>query len=171
MKKALLANDRIKLDVEALIQYAKNLFMTQHTQKEYGPVWNGRQVRNAFQTAVALAGFRCQPDQEIELTQDQFERVSNASNHFNKYMWSVKRTMTDADMARLGMIRDDSYLLSSPAQQMITPDIHNHQPRSTFGQSIPPSMTPIPMASSFMPNMGMAAQQAQQLYSPNNLKF
>ncbi len=50
-----------KGDHDTLIAHAEHLFHLQASQKEFGPVWNGRHIRNAFQSAVALAGFRRPP--------------------------------------------------------------------------------------------------------------
>lgn len=70
--------------------------------------WNGREIRNAFQTAVALAEYEATTNQrkrlaqgtgkggeaesqglEIELRQDHFEKVVEMSDNFKKYLSSV----------------------------------------------------------------------------------
>ncbi|KAH8687929.1 hypothetical protein BGZ60DRAFT_440107 [Tricladium varicosporioides] len=57
--------------------------------------WNGREIRNAFQTAVALAEYEAmQKGNEegklhIELRQDHFEKVVEMSDNFKKYLASV----------------------------------------------------------------------------------
>lgn len=70
--------------------------------------WNGREIRNAFQTAVALAEYEATIAQkkrlakgggregevegkglEIELRQDHFEKVVEMSDNFKKYLASV----------------------------------------------------------------------------------
>jgi hypothetical protein len=57
--------------------------------------WNGREIRNAFQTAVALAEYeamqRGEKDGklEIELRQDHFEKVVEMSDNFKKYLSTV----------------------------------------------------------------------------------
>ncbi|KAG9230294.1 hypothetical protein BJ875DRAFT_385474 [Amylocarpus encephaloides] len=66
--------------------------------------WNGREIRNAFQTAVALAEYEAMqkvekrggkdvgPNKEtleIELRQDHFEKVVEMSQNFKKYMATV----------------------------------------------------------------------------------
>ena len=71
--------------------------------------WNGREIRNAFQTAVALAEYEAmqkitkakkvtageESDEEkketldIELRQDHFEKVVEMSDNFKKYLQTV----------------------------------------------------------------------------------
>lgn len=173
VKKVMSNNPNVELDQATLLKYAEELFRLQETQKEYGPVWNGRQIRNAFQSALALAEFQTQPNDPIKLAKGHFEKVSNVSNHFNKYLWGVKRAMTDGDVARLGMLRDDNYsyapvMTTNSAQAAVnTVDNYNQQLRSTFGQNIQRGPTPTPMMGGFM--SGMPGQQAQQMYAMNSM--
>jgi hypothetical protein len=66
--------------------------------------WNGREIRNAFQTAVALAEYEADQKiksainkgsadrtekREIELRQDHFEKVVEMSDNFKKYLATV----------------------------------------------------------------------------------
>lgn len=164
IKKAKSGNTRIQVDHDTLISHAENLFHTQASQQETGPVWNGRQIRNAFQSAVALAGFKLQPDQPVILSKEHFEKVSEVSNHFNSYLWRVKRGHSDADMARIHMLRDDGFapvnLPQTSSQHTMVPEAYTQQPRSAFGRNIVQGMTSAPIGSGFLPNM--AAQQAHQ---------
>ncbi|KLU88125.1 hypothetical protein MAPG_07112 [Magnaporthiopsis poae ATCC 64411] len=50
--------------------------------------WNGREIRNAFQTAVALAEFDAKKDEEnrIEITDDHLRSVVELSGDFKKYL-------------------------------------------------------------------------------------
>ncbi|KAF4629313.1 hypothetical protein G7Y89_g8838 [Cudoniella acicularis] len=59
--------------------------------------WNGREIRNAFQTAVALAEYEAEKNAgkdeqgklHIELRQDHFEKVVEMSDNFKKYLATV----------------------------------------------------------------------------------
>lgn len=55
--------------------------------------WNGRQIRNAFQTAIALAEYQAyeqgRAGREVTVTSDHFRRVVNMSMKFKLYMKSV----------------------------------------------------------------------------------
>ncbi|KAH7309739.1 hypothetical protein B0I35DRAFT_397843 [Stachybotrys elegans] len=70
-------------------------FASQHFTAHPHARWNGRQIRNACQTALALAEFEAQgnshqdilrPDTVVTLGVKQFEIVRNAYLEFSKYM-------------------------------------------------------------------------------------
>lgn len=74
-----------------------------------------RQIRNAFQTAVALAEFEAHGEeaggtkQDPELTERHFQRVADASQEFDNYLRSTLGGQTDADVARLEQTRVDDF--------------------------------------------------------------
>ncbi|KAF7515238.1 hypothetical protein G7054_g14676 [Neopestalotiopsis clavispora] len=76
--------------------------------------WNGRQIKNAFQTAVALADYETlsktddkgNPRGPTFLEQHHFEKVAEASEHFDMYL--EKTRMSDHQRAREGAIREDN---------------------------------------------------------------
>jgi hypothetical protein len=93
-----------------------------------GIEWNGREIRNAFQTAVALAEYEATQNQkrrikagdrkegevegqglEIELRQDHFEKVVEMSDNFKKYLASVDEGENDKKR-HSGERGDDSLL-------------------------------------------------------------
>lgn len=88
--------------------------------------WNGREIRNAFQTAVALAEYEATQkrkrliaqgemkegeEHEIELRQDHFEKVVEMSDNFKKYLSTVGPTGTEAMNAKNNGDRGDDSLL------------------------------------------------------------
>ncbi|KAM7201306.1 hypothetical protein V8F33_003406 [Rhypophila sp. PSN 637] len=92
-----------------LIKYAKVIFNSQtERDSHFGPVWNGRQIRNAFQSAVALAAHNHRGTDKIRLTRDQFEKVSKVSDQFNDYLWSI-HGRTDSEKASTWGVRDDAW--------------------------------------------------------------
>ncbi|KAH6854718.1 hypothetical protein B0I37DRAFT_38322 [Chaetomium sp. MPI-CAGE-AT-0009] len=101
----------IDLDHRDILDYAEDFFEEQQRSgSTIGPVWNGRQIRNAFQSAVALASFRQQgAAHKILLLRDHFEKVSRVSNQFNNYLWSIK-CRTDADKASIAGSRYDYWV-------------------------------------------------------------
>ncbi|KAL8315647.1 hypothetical protein RB593_008955 [Gaeumannomyces tritici] len=115
----------IEVDVEDILAYAETFFERQKARgSKIGPVWNGRQIRNAFQSAVALAGYNPAEGDggggggRIRIERWHFERVSQVSNEFNHYIWSIK-TQTDADKAerygyRFGQYRADETIHMKP---------------------------------------------------------
>jgi hypothetical protein len=73
-------------------------FAAQHFTAHPQARWNGRQIRNACQTALALAEFEAQgnshqdilrPDAVVKLGVTQFETVRNAYLEFSKYMHNL----------------------------------------------------------------------------------
>lgn len=93
--------------------------------------WNGREIRNAFQTAVALAEYEAEDRAKrprgiayakpatddaataasvvpIELNQSHFERVVDMSNSFKKYLASV--VPAETNRAGVGERGDDRLL-------------------------------------------------------------
>ncbi|CAI7662050.1 unnamed protein product [Penicillium bialowiezense] len=93
---------------EDLTGYATTIW---HTQKASptGEVWNGRQIRNAFQSAAALAVSKSKPDEPIRLTHEDFQRVYDVSYDFSDYLWQTRKGQTDSDRSRKAMTRRDSF--------------------------------------------------------------
>jgi SpoVK/Ycf46/Vps4 family AAA+-type ATPase len=90
--------DREERDI---IAYAEERYEKLH---RYGTVWNGRQIRNAFQTAIALAEYEAHEDQKKyksstpltpSLCMKNFRKVAEASDHFDKYIREVAGTQED----------------------------------------------------------------------------
>jgi len=106
--KKLTSSNLVEIDEEDIMAYAENFFEKQSAKNsKIGPVWNGRQIRNAFQSAVALAGYKS-TGLKIRLEREHFERVSKVSNEFNHYIWSI-RNETDADKNARWGTRLDKY--------------------------------------------------------------
>ncbi|KAN0108720.1 hypothetical protein V8E51_008462 [Hyaloscypha variabilis] len=99
----------IKIDREKILDFAKNYFNIQEDAK-----WNGRQIRNACHTALALAEFRAQggshkkiidPQAVIHLKVDDLEIVSKAYLEFMKYLTEVHDKKGFEMWAQSGNIR------------------------------------------------------------------
>ncbi|KAF6829262.1 AAA family ATPase [Colletotrichum plurivorum] len=118
-----------RLDIKAL---AKELWGLQQSQPHYKPVWNGRQIRNAFQTAVALAEFHRQPKNGISgpvyVGRADFEKVARVSSEFNAYLWEVKHRRGDSDMRLKQQHRFDRFDSSQ-----FGPGFGQHQQSTGFG--------------------------------------
>jgi len=91
-----------------------------------------RQIRNAFQTAIALVEYEArQPGADLpSLGKAQFEIIAEASEEFDRYL---KNTLgaVDADLARREQTRFDQFI--SPAagktQPSITKQMSSRSPR------------------------------------------
>ena len=101
-----------------------------------GKPWNGRQIRNAFQTAVALAEYefheKCQkceqtgdkPPKKPALEDRHFKVVAKTSADFDDYLQSVMHGQTYEQKAQSLEIRSDAY---NPDQRgMETPSGKRH---------------------------------------------
>ncbi|KAI0452523.1 hypothetical protein F5B21DRAFT_506222 [Xylaria acuta] len=80
-------------------------------------VWNGRQIRNAFQTAIAIAAYNASQkggDGKVVpvLDASQFEMVARSAKQFDKYLQKASLN-TDAEIAKMATERDDDYVSSS----------------------------------------------------------
>ncbi|OJD32654.1 aaa family atpase [Diplodia corticola] len=137
IKKAL--NAGILANEGDLLAFAEQTFNMQ-SRPESGPVWNGRQIRNAFQSAVALAGFYSNGEELIRLQPKYFQSVFDVSDKFNNYIWKTKQGQTDADWNKMLMTRRDDFMyapvnLHAAAHQAQQPFLGSFQP-STFGTGI-----------------------------------
>jgi hypothetical protein len=119
---------KVEFNRSILLNFAKNHF--KKCQKE-GIPWNGRQIRNAFQTALALGNSDRQrhvpkssetpegsaragqkKNIKIKLTRKNFKVVARATHEFEDYIvWLRGR---DSDAARDAEVRDDDYDPSLP---------------------------------------------------------
>ncbi|KAH0563403.1 hypothetical protein GP486_002024 [Trichoglossum hirsutum] len=107
--KKLKSSGLVEVEYEDILEYAEDFFDKQNAKgSPIGPVWNGRQIRNAFQSAVALAGYRSKGGEKIRLEREHFQRVSNVSNEFNNYIWNIK-CQSDAEKAVNWGYRYDQY--------------------------------------------------------------
>ena len=154
-------NSSIDGDKAELLRYAKHLFSEQENKKELGPVWNGRQIRNAFQTAIALAKFNVGEGQRVRIKKEHFEKVALVSHHFNNYVWRVKKGHTDSDLAGTNMSRADNYDPTSLSTILQQPAYQGLPPRATFGQT----HAQVPSPSMFQ---GFNVPQQQQMYPTNS---
>ncbi|KAH7126044.1 hypothetical protein EDB81DRAFT_203169 [Dactylonectria macrodidyma] len=86
------ARKKRRIDIDKM---SVGSFASQHFAAHPHARWNGRQIRNACQTALALAEFEAQgnsheailkPDAVVHLTVAHFDTVRNAYLEFNKYM-------------------------------------------------------------------------------------
>ena len=100
-----------------------------------GKRWNGRQIRNAFQTAVALAEYEFQEKcQKCEKTGDKppfrpaledrhFKAVARTSADFDDYLQSVMHGQTHEQKAQIFEMRNDTY---DPERGIDTPSGKKH---------------------------------------------
>ncbi|KAI9712426.1 MAG: hypothetical protein M1820_001639 [Bogoriella megaspora] len=76
--------------------------------------WNGREIRNAFQTAAALAEYEAYEDREnrvegqkIEIRKEHFQQVMNMSKKFSNYMTKLdEKSESERGRARKDRVDD-----------------------------------------------------------------
>ncbi|KAF5502464.1 hypothetical protein CGCA056_v014281 [Colletotrichum aenigma] len=123
-------DQHVQFDRVEIMTFANKLWMLQDLKPEFKPVWNGRQIRNAFQTAVALAEWHQKENNIkglIKVKGEHFAKVAQVSNDFNKYLWEVKKQRTDEALAFKKAHRFDQFISSqlgggtgNPGQQQTT---------------------------------------------------
>ncbi|KAI0859713.1 P-loop containing nucleoside triphosphate hydrolase protein [Xylaria cubensis] len=120
------AEEEVKIVFDKLDLLA---FATKHfrSQVKEDTTWNGRQIRNAFQTAIALGNYdRCKrlkeegitemealtsPDprhRSIKLTRAKFAKIAKSVIEFERYMQVVQRG-SSSFLAKENNFRQDSY--------------------------------------------------------------
>ncbi|KAK7709402.1 hypothetical protein SLS64_006315 [Diaporthe eres] len=84
----------VAIDEKRIISFAKKNFETLH--------WNGRQIRNGFQTAVALAEFESRKagSGSLEVTKKHFQRVAAATSEFDDYLKQVNMGYDEEKIAK-----------------------------------------------------------------------
>ncbi|KAJ4297508.1 hypothetical protein N0V90_005400 [Kalmusia sp. IMI 367209] len=116
IRRAKYQNPALSVDTESLIQYAHDLYRRQGAR---GNAWNGREIKNAFQSALALADFARTPGSTVTLTPKYFEKVSETRADFETYLQAVIGTEEhslrrfDADNGRTMSWRKDTFRKNS----------------------------------------------------------
>ncbi|KAG6361194.1 hypothetical protein INS49_009418 [Diaporthe citri] len=97
----------IKIERNEILDYSLEYFRTNDKAR-----WNGRQIRNACQTALALAEFKAQggnhervldPNADVCLAVDNFKTVSKAYLEFTKYLKQLYGIHDDVRAKELGL--------------------------------------------------------------------
>ncbi|CAG7560597.1 unnamed protein product [Fusarium equiseti] len=101
-----------KIKEKEILKFGKKHFRV--LEKGGYETWNGRQIRNAFQTAIALSEHQSMVmtpgDPMPTLGKEQFETVARGFTQFDEYL---NRTIggTDADVARREGYRNDNFMM------------------------------------------------------------
>ncbi|KAH0566001.1 hypothetical protein GP486_000592 [Trichoglossum hirsutum] len=121
--------------------------------------WNGRQIRNAFQTAIALAEYdvgdrmrkaleegvtSSMPEKSARrarLTREHFNTVAVVSSHFDHYIKEVYGGRDEADRARDDSMRRDDWgesfaQIRPPYSRSASPGLYRPAPQRPLGQDV-----------------------------------
>lgn len=114
---------KIVFDKQALLEFAQRHF---DRCSQAGVTWNGRQIRNAFQTAIALGHYErvakiraegMTPEEAlatgkkkwntVKLTKANFQKIARTASDFEEYIEKLRGN--DSMTARELELRDDDY--------------------------------------------------------------
>lgn len=110
------SKDRISADDATIIRFAKKHYHSSDDNTR----WNGRQIYNAFKTAIALAqneekdGIDKKKKQSDQLSKpklrpEHFRQVAHASRQFDKYLLETQGGESMTALNKQGRVRDDSF--------------------------------------------------------------
>jgi len=113
-KKVLESNGRKNVHIKA--KEIKS-FARKHWDENPNARWNGRQIRNAFHTAVAMAEFDARErgkhtvydqrrDVEITIGREQFEKIAKTASEFDSYMAETLGETYDGVAMREGVRKE-----------------------------------------------------------------
>lgn len=89
-------NQRLVVQDREILAYAAQHYM-EHKESAVG-LWNGRQIRNAFQTAAALAYHNA--DENIPILSPQlFRDVAKTTDEFDQYVFDLNGQKDEAQRA------------------------------------------------------------------------
>ncbi|OCK79046.1 hypothetical protein K432DRAFT_355692 [Lepidopterella palustris CBS 459.81] len=103
-----LREGRVDFDSKEILRFAER----QYNQKEAR--WNGREIRNAIATAVALAqeDAKFSGDEKVVLKKGHFEAIARSSQTFSNYL----RDIRGGEDSATAYLRNDSYTPQTPKQ-------------------------------------------------------
>lgn len=129
---------RWTIETEAILKFARKHFRQSDKDKHLS-VWNGRfvnepniyaflrfitnwfyfgrQIRNAFQTAIATAAYdakeqaksKGERSQPPRLTSDHFKKVAETARSFDRYLMRIADGYSDSALAKQWWLRDDDF--------------------------------------------------------------
>ncbi|KAI0014590.1 P-loop containing nucleoside triphosphate hydrolase protein [Xylariomycetidae sp. FL0641] len=139
---------KVEFDRHDLLEFAEEHY-NEHRGRH--ATWNGRQIRNAFQTAIAMGEYERvskikrkgltteealakgkRKYRVVQLTRKNLETIAETAQEFEKYMKSVHR-LPDADLAKKEELRDDDF--SEPSVDLAPVEKHSRR-RVATGKSL-----------------------------------
>ena len=104
----------VDVEEDEIMEFAEKQY--KKAKKENTGRWNGRQIRNAFQTAIALAEWdlKIEKTKTAKLTRARFEKVEKASREFDKYLKDTHGGANEGERAQGLNERLDNWDVSTP---------------------------------------------------------
>ncbi|KAI0427951.1 hypothetical protein F5Y09DRAFT_314758 [Xylaria sp. FL1042] len=128
-----LQSPTFRIKEKEILKFAKRHF--RQGEKEGLGTWNGRQIRNAFQAAIALAEYDSRQTKEGDprptLGEAQFNIVAESSREFDRYLISTLGA-ADSDIARREEWRFDRFGNTEQKQTGMSQN-YDHRKPSFYG--------------------------------------
>ena len=104
----------VDIEEDEIMEFAEKQY--KRSKKEDSGRWNGRQIRNAFQTAIALAEWdlKIEKTKTAKLTKARFEKVEKASREFDKYLKDTHGGANEGERAQGLNERLENWDVSTP---------------------------------------------------------
>lgn len=171
--------ERLDIDEDTILEYAMDHFDSMQKPRAGGRTvntgWNGRQIKNAFMSAIALANYRVPQGEMVRLGVSHFKKVAKASKEFDDYLTRTQAGRDSATFAMQHQLRADDFP-SNPGDDAGAGQQFGVPPRQLFRQNgmmggqqqFPQAnpygmMNPYAMQGGFPQQMGMPMQN-QQFY-------
>ncbi|KAI1770757.1 P-loop containing nucleoside triphosphate hydrolase protein [Hypoxylon cercidicola] len=101
-------NARIQVQRDEILKYAKRHY--KRLERHEMLPWNGRQIRNAFQTAIAIAKYEAKENSRAPvLIAEHFMKVAKTAMEFDSYLKELSQEKDDAQLAREQELRVDDW--------------------------------------------------------------
>jgi hypothetical protein len=112
--------EKVQADKDEILRYAKKQF---HRADENSR-WNGRQIYNAFKTAIALAEFEwstrgSKTSQQPVLTESHFRQVAQVAKKFDEYLLQTYGGISIAATNQQLNVRADGFGISDDGPQKL----------------------------------------------------
>ena len=132
---------RATIAVESILSFAASY----SEQLQLSMRWNGRQIRNACDTALALAEAEAGTAGEVFLTANHFDIVMKAHLEFERYLQAVLAG-SDGTLARSNMQRDDRQRAFNEVEGDGSDSESSHVDDPTKRRGVPPRQQLVPSA-------------------------
>ena len=105
---------QVDIEEDEILEFAEKQY--KKAKKEGTGRWNGRQIRNAFQTAIALAEWdlKIEKTKTAKLTRARFEKVEKSSREFDLYLKEAHGGANEGERAKNVNERAENWDVSTP---------------------------------------------------------
>ncbi|KAI1479345.1 P-loop containing nucleoside triphosphate hydrolase protein [Daldinia eschscholtzii] len=101
-------NRAVNFEKKEILRYAEKQY--KRLKKLKLRPWNGRQIRNAFQTATAIANYEARSEgKALEIRKEHFAKVAESAIDFDQYLKELSLGKDDSQLARDGILRLDNW--------------------------------------------------------------